>query len=110
MAADERIRQRAEAAGLFKTAKNSVDEPQGEYRLAGFGGQPGWSDSLLPRPSSRAEREAGRAGPGSLRPEAGHVRCQYRCPPVVRWIDNSNRDVIIWQQVRYIATISNAYC
>jgi hypothetical protein len=56
MAADERIRQRAEAAGLFKTTKNSVDEPQREYWLPRFGGQPGYHDFFVLRPAAFADQ------------------------------------------------------
>src|SRR4051812_34202088 len=52
MAADESICQRAETAPLFKNPKNSVDEPQREYRLARFGGQPGYHDFFVLRPAT----------------------------------------------------------
>jgi hypothetical protein len=52
MAADERIRQKAEAAGLFKTTKNSVDEPQREYRLSRLSRQPGYHDFFVLRPAA----------------------------------------------------------
>ena len=37
---------------LFKTAKNSVDEPQREYRLPRSGGQPGYHDFFVLRPAA----------------------------------------------------------
>src|SRR5438552_3726736 len=52
MAADGPIRQRADIAELFKAAKNSVDEPQCEYRLPRIGGKPGDHDLFIPRPAA----------------------------------------------------------
>jgi hypothetical protein len=52
MAADECICQRADIAVLFKAAKNSVDEPQREYRLPGIGGKPGYDDFFILRPAA----------------------------------------------------------
>src|SRR5436853_603433 len=52
MAADEGIRQRAKTAALFKTAKNSVDEPQREYRLPRIGGKTGYHDFFVLWPAA----------------------------------------------------------
>src|SRR3954447_19458336 len=102
MAADHRIRQRAVAAASFKAAKDSIDEPQREYRLARFGGQPGYHDFFVLRPAAfgdqldpvskyhgaaddgliglpTIERAAGGVDPAAfdLQPGIGHVDAQH---------------------------------
>ena len=52
MAADRGIRQRADIAALFKAAKNSVDEPEREYRLPGIGSKPGYHHFFVLRPAA----------------------------------------------------------
>ena len=109
MAADERIRQRAEVAALFKTAKNSVDEPQREYRLARFGGQPGYHDFFVLRPAAFGDQldpvsKYHGAADASL--VDARAKCWIKSPERC-WIDYSSRDVIIRQHVRYKATVSN---
>src|ERR1700704_2036732 len=102
MAADERICQRADIAGLFKAAKNSVDEPQREYRLPGIGGKPGYDDFFILRPAAfgdqldpvskyhgaaddglislpAIERAAGGVDPAAFDPQPGigHIDAQH---------------------------------